>query len=79
MERILYPMQQITLNKRGLVALCLGLTLLVFFYQKNDQEIAVILPNTAFFLWFCFIYYYKSDGCCVFKGWLNKLKQFHTF
>ncbi|KAF3978455.1 MAG: hypothetical protein HFP77_01875 [Methylococcales symbiont of Iophon sp. n. MRB-2018] len=36
-KRILYPIQQITLNERALVALCLGLILLVCFYQKNDQ------------------------------------------
>ncbi|KAF3977337.1 MAG: hypothetical protein HFP77_07905 [Methylococcales symbiont of Iophon sp. n. MRB-2018] len=48
MRCILYPIQQITLNERGLVTLCLGLILLACFYQQNDQEISVILPNIAY-------------------------------
>ncbi|KAF3976863.1 MAG: hypothetical protein HFP77_09820 [Methylococcales symbiont of Iophon sp. n. MRB-2018] len=59
MKRILYPIQQITLNERGLVAL-FGVDFVSMFYQKNDQEIGVILPNTACFVYgFCLIYCYK--------------------
>ncbi|KAF3977195.1 MAG: hypothetical protein HFP77_08620 [Methylococcales symbiont of Iophon sp. n. MRB-2018] len=58
MKRLLYPIQQITLNKRGLVAL-FGVDFVSRFYQKNDQEIAVILPNTA----------------CFFYGFFNLLLQ----
>ncbi|KAF3978192.1 MAG: hypothetical protein HFP77_03145 [Methylococcales symbiont of Iophon sp. n. MRB-2018] len=68
MKRILHPIQQITLNKKSLVALYLGLILLAYFYQQNDQEISVILPNTAFFIYvFCLIYCYKSNCYSVFK------------
>ncbi|KAF3979453.1 MAG: hypothetical protein HFP76_07105 [Methylococcales symbiont of Iophon sp. n. MRB-2018] len=46
-----------------------GVDFVSMFYQQNDQEIAVILPNTAYFVYgFCLIYCYKSGGCCVFKG-----------
>ncbi|KAF3977688.1 MAG: hypothetical protein HFP77_05680 [Methylococcales symbiont of Iophon sp. n. MRB-2018] len=46
MKRILYPIQQITLNEKGLVAL-FGVDFVSIFYQQNDQEIGIILPNTG--------------------------------
>ncbi|SMN02729.1 hypothetical protein SPONN_1753 [uncultured Candidatus Thioglobus sp.] len=43
--------------------------MLACFYQQNDQEIGVILPNTGCFVYgFCWFYCYKSNGYCVFKG-----------
>ncbi|KAF3978745.1 MAG: hypothetical protein HFP77_00340 [Methylococcales symbiont of Iophon sp. n. MRB-2018] len=67
MTWILYLIQQITLNERGLVAL-FGVDFVSMFYQQNDQEIDVILPNTAFFPMVFLIYCYKLDGYCIFKG-----------
>ncbi|KAF3977847.1 MAG: hypothetical protein HFP77_05015 [Methylococcales symbiont of Iophon sp. n. MRB-2018] len=39
MNRALYHVQQITLNERGLVALCLGLILLVCFISKTTMPL----------------------------------------
>ncbi|KAF3978528.1 MAG: hypothetical protein HFP77_01490 [Methylococcales symbiont of Iophon sp. n. MRB-2018] len=36
--RILYPIQQIPLNERALIALCLGLILLVCFISKTTNK-----------------------------------------
>ncbi|KAF3978474.1 MAG: hypothetical protein HFP77_01695 [Methylococcales symbiont of Iophon sp. n. MRB-2018] len=51
MKRILYPIQQISLNERGLVALCLGLVLLAYFKEKRPRNRCYFTKYWLICLW----------------------------